>query len=185
MKIPLKTKVFAWYLRRGVILTKDNLPKRNWYGSRKCVFCHHDETIKHLFFQCDFARSIWSAIQIGSTLFPPRNVANIFGNWLNGVDSRFKLLIRVGAIAVIWSLWLSRNDKVFNDKILLLCRLSTGALLRSVHGRHCSMWSIATYFWRWLRGWRWQRRGCSSSMDGNIIFGSALQHLRRLCTFSF
>jgi hypothetical protein len=25
MKIPLKIKVFAWYLRRGVILTKDNL----------------------------------------------------------------------------------------------------------------------------------------------------------------
>ena len=50
MKIPLKTKVFAWYLRRGVILTKDNLAKRNWHGSKKCVFCHHDETIQHLFF---------------------------------------------------------------------------------------------------------------------------------------
>ena len=104
------------YLRRGVILTKDNLAKRNWHGSKKCVFCHHDKTIKHLFFQCGFARSIWSAIQIGSNLYPPQSVANIFGNWLNGVDSRFKLLIRVGAIAVIWSLWLSGNDKVFNYK---------------------------------------------------------------------
>ena len=116
MKIPLKTKVFAWYLRRGVILTKDNLAKRNWHGSKQCVFCHHDETIKHLFFQCEFARSIWSAIQIGSTLHPPSTVANIFGSWLNGVDPRFKLFCRVGAIAVIWSLWLCRNDKVFNDK---------------------------------------------------------------------
>ena len=116
MKIPLKTKVFAWYLRRGVILTKDNLAKRNWHGSKKCVFCQHDETITHLFFQCEFARSIWSAIQIGSTLHPPSSVANIFGNWLNGVDPRFKLFSRVGAIAVIWSLWLCRNDKVFHDK---------------------------------------------------------------------
>jgi hypothetical protein len=33
MKIPLKTKTFGWYLRRGVILTKDNLIKRNWHGS--------------------------------------------------------------------------------------------------------------------------------------------------------
>ena len=90
MKIPLKTKVFAWYLRRGVILTKDNLAKRNWHGSKKCVFCQHDETITHLFFQCEFARSIWSAIQIGSTLHPPSSVANIFGNWLNGVDPRFE-----------------------------------------------------------------------------------------------
>jgi hypothetical protein len=29
MKIPVKTKIFAWYLRRGVSLTKDNLVKRN------------------------------------------------------------------------------------------------------------------------------------------------------------
>jgi hypothetical protein len=62
MKIALKTKVFAWYLRRGVILTKDNLVKRNWHGRKKCVFCHHYENIKHLFFQSFFARSIWSAI---------------------------------------------------------------------------------------------------------------------------
>ena len=44
-----------------------------------------------------------------------RSVANIFGNWLNGMDSRFKLFSRVGAIAVIWLLWLCRNDKVFNN----------------------------------------------------------------------
>jgi hypothetical protein len=29
MKIPLKIKIFAWFLRRGVILTKDTLVKRN------------------------------------------------------------------------------------------------------------------------------------------------------------
>jgi hypothetical protein len=115
-KLPLRFKVFGWYLRKGVILTKDNLAKRNWNGSRRCVFCHRDETIKHLFFQCRFARSIWSVFQVGSTLFPPRNITNIFGNWPNGIDQRFKKHIRVGAIAFIWSLWLCRNDKVFNDK---------------------------------------------------------------------
>ena len=49
-KIPLKVKIFMWYLRRGVVLTKDNLARRNWPGSKKCCFCTHDETIKHLFF---------------------------------------------------------------------------------------------------------------------------------------
>jgi hypothetical protein len=116
LKIPLRIKVFGWYLRKGVILTKDNLAKRNWHGSKKCVFCHQNETIKHLFFQCRFARSIWSVIQAASTLFPPCNIINIFGNWLNGIDNRFKKYIRVGTIAFIWSLWLCRNDKVFNDK---------------------------------------------------------------------
>jgi hypothetical protein len=59
---------------------------------------------------------MWSIIQIGSTFYPLRSIANIFGSWLNGVVSKFKILIRVGAIAVIWLLWLCRNDKVFYDK---------------------------------------------------------------------
>jgi hypothetical protein len=49
MKIPLKIIFFGWYLRRGVILIKDYLVRRNWQGSTKCVFYHEDETIKHLF----------------------------------------------------------------------------------------------------------------------------------------
>jgi hypothetical protein len=40
LKIPLRIKVFGWYLCKGVVLTKDNLAKRNWHGSKKCVFCH-------------------------------------------------------------------------------------------------------------------------------------------------
>ena len=80
MKIPLKNKMFVWYLRRGVILTKDNLIKSNWHGSRQCVFYPHDETMKHLFFHCKLARSIWSVIQIASALYPPCSVANVFGN---------------------------------------------------------------------------------------------------------
>ena len=50
LKLPLKIKIFFWYLRRGVVLTKDNLAKRNWNGNKKCVFCSQDETIQHLFF---------------------------------------------------------------------------------------------------------------------------------------
>ena len=60
--------------------------------------------VKHLFFECKVAISIWSIIHMGSILYPPKSIANIFGNWLNGVEHRFKRLIRVGALAVIWSL---------------------------------------------------------------------------------
>jgi hypothetical protein len=41
----------------------------------------------------------------------------------------FKVLIRVEAIAFIWSFWLCRNDKMLMLKHFLLCRLSTGAVL--------------------------------------------------------
>jgi hypothetical protein len=76
----LKIKIFDGYLSRGVILIKDNLAKRNWHGNNKCAFCRHDETIKHLFFQYQFARSIWSIIQVASDLYLTHNVANTFGN---------------------------------------------------------------------------------------------------------
>jgi hypothetical protein len=76
---------------RGVNLTKNNFARCDWRGSKKC---HEDETIKYLFFRCSFAYSIWSAIQISSTLYPLRSVANIFVTWFNDMDPRFKLLIR-------------------------------------------------------------------------------------------
>ena len=60
LKTSLKIKVFLWYLRKGVILTKDNLAKRNWQGNQQCCFCHENEMIQHLFFDCRFARLVWA-----------------------------------------------------------------------------------------------------------------------------
>jgi hypothetical protein len=62
-------------------------------------------------------------IQVAYNHYLPRSVANIFENWLHGIDNRFRTLIRVGAFAVIWSLWLCKNDKVFNDKISSLLQV--------------------------------------------------------------
>ncbi|WVZ49681.1 LOW QUALITY PROTEIN: hypothetical protein U9M48_001018, partial [Paspalum notatum var. saurae] len=33
LKIPLKIKIFLWFLKKEVLLTKDNLVRRNWRGS--------------------------------------------------------------------------------------------------------------------------------------------------------
>jgi hypothetical protein len=56
LRVPLKIKKFIWYLYKGVVLTKDNLVKRNWTGSKHCSFCMTNETIQHLFFDCVDAR---------------------------------------------------------------------------------------------------------------------------------
>lgn len=79
LKVPLKIKFFAWYLCRGVVLTKDNLAKRNWGGSKKCVYYDQDETIQHLFFQCPMARLVWRTVFVTFNLPPPSCVTNMFG----------------------------------------------------------------------------------------------------------
>jgi hypothetical protein len=62
LKLPLKIKVFIWYLYKGLILTKDNLTWWQCQGDRKCCFCSLNESIQHLLFDCQFAKFIWRII---------------------------------------------------------------------------------------------------------------------------
>jgi hypothetical protein len=45
-------------------------------------------------------------------LAPPKNITNLFGNWLKGIPK--KELIRVRVCAIIWTMWNMRNDFIFN-----------------------------------------------------------------------
>jgi hypothetical protein len=56
-------KTFMWYLKCGVVLTKDNLCKHNWQGNKMCVFCAHPESFQQLFVYCHFAKFLWRVVQ--------------------------------------------------------------------------------------------------------------------------
>ena len=56
IKVPTRIKIFLWYLKKGVILTKDNLAWRNWNGDTRCNFCHSPKTIQRLFLDCLHAK---------------------------------------------------------------------------------------------------------------------------------
>jgi hypothetical protein len=114
IKVPLKIKIFLWFLNHKVLLTKDNLAKRNWNGCQKCVFCDSMETVEHLFILCPFAQIIWRLIYYTFNITSPSNITNMFGRWLSGVDKTNKQRIRIGVAAVCWSIWNHRNDIIFN-----------------------------------------------------------------------
>jgi hypothetical protein len=134
LKVPLKIKIFMWYLIKGVVLTKDNLAKRNWHGNKKCVFCTANESIQHLFIDCHFAKFVWRLVQWCFGLSKPRSVRNIFGAWLTGVPLKTKKLIITGASAACWAIWISRNDLVFNKTTMLT---SLQVLFRMTHWLRC------------------------------------------------
>ena len=108
LKAPLKIKIFLWYLKRGVILTKDNFAKRNWQGKQRCCFYHENEMIQHLFFNCRMARLAWTTVYATWGIPKPRSFANIFENWLNGITKNLKQLVLVGAAALCWYVWLCK-----------------------------------------------------------------------------
>lgn len=116
IKVPLRIKIFMWFIHKGVILTKDNLLKRSWRGRPNCCYCEQNETIKHLFIECPLAKLLWRTIQIAFNISPPICVGSIFTTWLNGVDAKISKLIGVGICALFWAIWNTRNDMIFNGK---------------------------------------------------------------------
>jgi hypothetical protein len=90
IKISLKIKIFFWYLQRGIILTKDNLARKDGKGSQKCCFYNINETIKHLFFGCHHAKQIWRIIYFATGLSQPKSVFHMLGNWLHILDNKMK-----------------------------------------------------------------------------------------------
>jgi hypothetical protein len=120
IKVPLKTQIFMWFLHRKVILTKDNMLKQNWQGNSSCVFCDKDESIKHLFFEGPLAKIIWRVVHMTFGIPPPRNVINMFGHWLTGLNKQQVKNIRIGACTIVWALRNARNDHVFNKPKALL-----------------------------------------------------------------
>jgi hypothetical protein len=113
MKVPLKIKVLMWFLHRKVLLTKDNLIKRNWTSNEKCYFCDNKESI-HLFFDCPLPKVIWRIVHMSFGLAPPKNVTKFFGNWLKGISKKDLIQIRLGVCAMVLAIWNTRNDFVFN-----------------------------------------------------------------------
>ena len=145
----MKVKIFLWYLRKGVILTKDNLAKRNWQGSKSCCFCHKDETIKHLFFDCRFAKTVWAIFHCASGLSSPNNAFHMFGSWVQGLPNILQSIVLLGAAAICWSIWLCRNDLVFEKKnVYSPCRLSSQLFVGYVHGLSFIVRRHKSLLWR-------------------------------------
>ena len=72
-----------WYFKRGVILTKDNLARRNSNGSKLCCFCSKLENIQHLFFERHYAKALWHAVHFVLGIKPPQNINHLFNSCSN------------------------------------------------------------------------------------------------------
>src|SRR5438128_1562789 len=74
------------------------------------------EIIRHLFFDCRLARTVWGLIHLAFGIMKPSSVSNLFGNWLGGFDKEIRNIVLLGATTTVWAIWLHRNDIVFEKK---------------------------------------------------------------------
>jgi hypothetical protein len=132
MKIPLKFKIFMWFLNNKVILTKDNVAKRNGMDVLS-FFVTHWRIVDHLFISCPFACIIWRIIYFTFNISPPANFTNMFGNWLNGVNKNDKARICISVLALCWSTaWMILF--LINKRVLFICWLFLEIRIRSSYG---------------------------------------------------
>jgi hypothetical protein len=57
---------------------------------------------------------MWRALSLTFGLRTPYSVYDLFNLWARRFSPKDRLKILVGAIAICWATWLSRNDVVFN-----------------------------------------------------------------------
>jgi hypothetical protein len=115
-----KVKVFFWLLLNDRLNTR-NLLRHKWFHipSVNCVLCNHDseETLKHLFFECEFAQSCWTALHI---------VWDLSLSVLEMIEQQKRQFLSGCYMEVImmaaWVIWIHRNNIIFNNASICLAQ---------------------------------------------------------------
>lgn len=117
--IPMKVKIFIWMAAHDRIQSAVQLKKKKWLGPTECSICDNIETSDHILFQCPIAVFLWSFLR--NTFGWPKSPTSCEEFLLEFVDNRRgkiqKVLLFICAGA-LWTLWKTRNDLVFNKKVI-------------------------------------------------------------------
>lgn len=57
-----REKMIFWLACHNRLAAKNRLVKLGLLNDSKCIFCGKEETIQHLFFECDEIRKVWCSI---------------------------------------------------------------------------------------------------------------------------
>ncbi|CAN0856966.1 Putative ribonuclease H protein At1g65750 [Linum grandiflorum] len=137
--VPTKVCCFSWMACMNSIATIDNLKRRGFIVPNRCTLCYHaEESASHLLVHCAFADAVWVRFSqtVGGFGPRPRDIMPVFQEWNEGQGfSIFDNFRRVLHHAIIWFLWMERNNRIFRDESSSTTQL---------------VWKIALNTARWL-----------------------------------
>jgi len=106
-----KHKVFSWLLLKDKLSTRNILRRKSMFlPSYNCVLCANntEKTLEHLFLHCHFAEACWGLISLQVP-----NQADIFLAIESFKSQLHTPLFMNFIILLCWSIWISRNDLIF------------------------------------------------------------------------
>jgi hypothetical protein len=111
------------------------LAKRNW-GVKNVASWNNSASL----LWCQ-TKTIWWAVHVTIGLTPQKLIAHMLKNWLTCISNKERSLIFVWAAALMWAIWRTCNDLIFEEKQFTsyLCRLSTEERTRRGFFIFCSM----------------------------------------------
>ena len=115
-------------------LTRDNLAKRQHVEDLTCVFYGEAESIHHLFFECVVARQVWLMISNCTKMHVPESFESFIPFWKK---KKCYDAINLISAATLWSLWLFRNEFVFQGR-----KWRSIKCVLELVGRHIHQWKI-------------------------------------------
>lgn len=109
---PCKVLSFSWLLLWDRLPTRQNLRKRNVIADPQgslCVCCSlEEESSNHLFFNCSLSSRLWYSL--------PQDAVSHFKAHRGLVrKKKARKVWQVFCYAVVWSIWLMRNNFIFNN----------------------------------------------------------------------
>ncbi|XP_010474119.1 PREDICTED: uncharacterized protein LOC104753583 [Camelina sativa] len=76
LKTSPKTKLLLWKAAQNALPVGENLLHRSISDSAKCPHCDEPESTLHMFFQCEFARRLWSLLPV-KTVFQLDSITSV------------------------------------------------------------------------------------------------------------
>nr|GMD88293.1 uncharacterized protein LOC109154171 [Ipomoea batatas] len=108
LPVPPKVKNFLWRCMRSVLPVREVLKTRHVWAGGGCPFCAAEsETMEHLFCACPQTKQVWDDSSILFEESLPLLLNKLFDDGC--------LNKAVHAAAILWIIWCTRNDVVWNE----------------------------------------------------------------------
>jgi hypothetical protein len=121
---PLRVRVFFWILRLGRTRTRAHLSRLGCVPSPHCPFCPGvQEDLPHLFVRCPRLAGLWARAAGGMVLGPDSDVSSLLDGLVAHLPPMCPPALHTAVLALLWSVWKSRNTMVFDSIAIPLSRV--------------------------------------------------------------